>query len=299
MKRFNQGDTVRKTKGSQWQGVVVGTYSTNLTPEGYAVESSTEKGSVQIYPAAALELVAGASKVADSISEHVETLYVEVKRSEVAQMRATIEQQAAEIVELMQLDGKRAEKGSRKSLGAMNAKLRAKVGKLEREIASLTATVACTGASQIREVVTDSLMGMISGITGMTPPANEPPPAFIQAAIDRAVDRIAALKAQPRSAVVLPEPDEIMQMAFEEGQPAEDASGYYFDLEEFDLFVQRLLDEVARLNPPGECVAVPRDLLEKYMHESFPQENNGDKWFLLASQLRAILAQQGKAVGDE
>ena len=55
--KFKLGDLVRKTKGSQWSGVVVGTYSTELTPEGYAVESSTEKGSVQIYPAAALEAI--------------------------------------------------------------------------------------------------------------------------------------------------------------------------------------------------------------------------------------------------
>ena len=53
--KFTIGDRVRKTKGSQWHGTVVGTYSTALTPEGYAVESSTEIGSVQIYPAAALE----------------------------------------------------------------------------------------------------------------------------------------------------------------------------------------------------------------------------------------------------
>jgi len=53
--KFKLGDLVRKTKGSQWSGVVVGTYSTELTPEGYAVESSSEKGSVQIYPAGALE----------------------------------------------------------------------------------------------------------------------------------------------------------------------------------------------------------------------------------------------------
>lgn len=55
--RFKVGDLVTKVKGSQWKGRVVGTYSTTLTPEGYAVESSTERGSVQIYPAAALELV--------------------------------------------------------------------------------------------------------------------------------------------------------------------------------------------------------------------------------------------------
>ena len=55
--KFKRGDNVRKIKGSQWSGKVVGEYSTELTPEGYAVESSSEKGSVQIYPAAALELV--------------------------------------------------------------------------------------------------------------------------------------------------------------------------------------------------------------------------------------------------
>lgn len=55
--KFSLGDRVRKIKGSRWQGRVVGTYSTDLTPEGYAVESETEIGSVQIYPAAALELM--------------------------------------------------------------------------------------------------------------------------------------------------------------------------------------------------------------------------------------------------
>ena len=56
-RKFKIGDSVRKSKGSQWHGVIVGTYSTELTPEGYAVESYTEQGSVQIYPAGALELV--------------------------------------------------------------------------------------------------------------------------------------------------------------------------------------------------------------------------------------------------
>jgi hypothetical protein len=53
--KFKLGDIVKKVSGSQWHGAVVGTYSTELTPEGYAIESSTEKGSVQIYPAKALE----------------------------------------------------------------------------------------------------------------------------------------------------------------------------------------------------------------------------------------------------
>jgi hypothetical protein len=56
MNKFSLGNTVRKVSGSQWPGTVVGTYSTELTPKGYAVESWTERGSVQIYPAKALEL---------------------------------------------------------------------------------------------------------------------------------------------------------------------------------------------------------------------------------------------------
>lgn len=59
MNKFTRNDFVRKTKGSKWQGRIVGQYSTELTPEGYCVESSTEVGSVQIYPASALELVPG------------------------------------------------------------------------------------------------------------------------------------------------------------------------------------------------------------------------------------------------
>ena len=55
--KFELGDVVRKVSGSEWEGVIVGTYSTELTPEGYAVESSSHKGSVQIYPAKALEKV--------------------------------------------------------------------------------------------------------------------------------------------------------------------------------------------------------------------------------------------------
>jgi len=45
----------------------------------------------------------------------------------------------------------------------------------------------------IRTVVTESLVGMISSVTRLVPPANEPLPQFIQAPIDRAVDRIRAI----------------------------------------------------------------------------------------------------------
>ena len=54
-RKYALGDLVTKTKGSSWTGHVVGFYSTSLTPDGYAVESETEVGSVQIYPGNALE----------------------------------------------------------------------------------------------------------------------------------------------------------------------------------------------------------------------------------------------------
>jgi len=53
-RKFKIGDRVQKTKGSAWHGRVVGFYSTDLTPIGYAVESEREPGSVQIYPEAAI-----------------------------------------------------------------------------------------------------------------------------------------------------------------------------------------------------------------------------------------------------
>jgi dihydrofolate reductase (trimethoprim resistance protein) len=54
---FRRGDLVKKRSGSHWRGKVVGEYSTELTQEGYAVESDYHPGSVQIYPVGALRLV--------------------------------------------------------------------------------------------------------------------------------------------------------------------------------------------------------------------------------------------------
>lgn len=51
------GTRMRKRSGSEWQGRVVGFYSTALTGEGYAIESEAHPGSVQIYPIKALEVV--------------------------------------------------------------------------------------------------------------------------------------------------------------------------------------------------------------------------------------------------
>lgn len=47
---FPMGCKVRKMKGAEWTGNVVGYYCTEMNPNGVAVESSAHRGSVQIYP---------------------------------------------------------------------------------------------------------------------------------------------------------------------------------------------------------------------------------------------------------
>lgn len=51
------GQQVKKKSGSEWSGKIVGFYSTEQTPEGYAVESDKHKNTVQIYPKQALSLI--------------------------------------------------------------------------------------------------------------------------------------------------------------------------------------------------------------------------------------------------
>lgn len=67
--------------------------------------------------------------------------------------------------------------------------------------------------------------------------------AKLAADLEAVQARVAELEKQEPAGA--PMPDEIHQMAFEEGQPAEDGDGYLFSAEEFDLFVQRLLDSCA------------------------------------------------------
>lgn len=81
VRKFKRGDRVRKLSGSEWKGRIVGEYSTSLTPEGYAVESDTEKGSVQIYPVGELELVgedaeADVSALVEALSSLLESLCI-------------------------------------------------------------------------------------------------------------------------------------------------------------------------------------------------------------------------------
>lgn len=96
-------------------------------------------------------------------------------------------------------------------------------------------------------------------------------------------------EAKAQGVVQWPEADEIMQMAFEEGHPADDASGYYFELEEFDLFIDRLMSEVARLNAaPAAPAADASDVLEQAMYTLISigyHENSG-----LVHELRQALA---------
>lgn len=57
MSGFDFGERVRKIGGSSWHGHVRGYYVTDRTICGACVESERETGSVQIYPASALEIV--------------------------------------------------------------------------------------------------------------------------------------------------------------------------------------------------------------------------------------------------
>ncbi len=52
--KFQRGSYVKKISGSEWEGHVVGFYSTKLTPRGYAVLSAFHPGAVQLYPEKAL-----------------------------------------------------------------------------------------------------------------------------------------------------------------------------------------------------------------------------------------------------
>src|SRR5574343_501770 len=77
---YSIGDLVSKRNGGSWNGMVVGYYVTDYTQRGYAVESLTERGSVQIYPENALaplncqsicHAVDSLSKLAEVLEEYM------------------------------------------------------------------------------------------------------------------------------------------------------------------------------------------------------------------------------------
>lgn len=70
---FAKGDFVRKKSGTWWEGRVVGTYTTDQNPRGYAVQLDRPFGPVQIYPESALEAVtAPAEQVPQQPTEHAD-----------------------------------------------------------------------------------------------------------------------------------------------------------------------------------------------------------------------------------
>ncbi|HFN4543866.1 TPA: hypothetical protein ACGSPD_001804 [Pseudomonas aeruginosa] len=112
-----------------------------------------------------------------------------------------------------------------------------------------------------------------------------------------ALARVAEMERQ--EPVDVPGPDEIHQMAFEEGQPAEDGDGYLFSAEEFDLFVQRLLDSCA----PPVAQAQQLNDLDKQCRDDVaralglrPNQERGFAWsYLLASIKSCVKASEDSA----
>lgn len=60
------GTRVRKPSGPQWEGVVVGHYSSTFTPDGLVIECTVEgaKGQVHVEPAKRVEVVDGLHQTA-------------------------------------------------------------------------------------------------------------------------------------------------------------------------------------------------------------------------------------------
>jgi hypothetical protein len=58
------------------------------------------------------------------------------------------------------------------------------------EIPRSNAARSVLGEQEIRKVVTEALVSMVSAVVSASPPPNEPLPDFIQAPVDRAVTRI-------------------------------------------------------------------------------------------------------------
>lgn len=116
-----------------------------------------------------------------------------------------------------------------------------------------------------------------------------------QQQLDTALARVAELEKQ--DLVDAPGPDEIHQMAFEEGQPAEDGDGYLFSAEEFDLFVQRLLDScattVAQAQQLNDLDKQCRDDVARALGLR-PNQERGFAWSYLLASIKSCV----KASGD-
>ncbi|MEX7116614.1 hypothetical protein AB2C39_35745, partial [Pseudomonas aeruginosa] len=101
---------------------------------------------------------------------------------------------------------------------------------------------------------------------------------------DAALARVAELEKQEPAGA--PMPDEIHQMAFEEGQPAEDGDGYLFSAEEFDLFVQRLLDSCAA--PVAQPEEMPGEILAAKLIETWVTKHGKPAPWSTAVEITAV-----------
>ncbi|MEG1082529.1 MAG: hypothetical protein RSE44_28735, partial [Pseudomonas sp.] len=54
-----------------------------------------------------------------------------------------------------------------------------------------------TSNTELKKIVAEALVAMVSGVTGMRPPADAPLPDFIRGPVDQAAERIGTLLAQP------------------------------------------------------------------------------------------------------
>ncbi|MHC9112235.1 hypothetical protein [Pseudomonas aeruginosa] len=102
--------------------------------------------------------------------------------------------------------------------------------------------------------------------------------------LDAALARVAELEKQEPAGA--PMPDEIHQMAFEEGQPAEDGDGYLFSAEEFDLFVQRLLDSCAA--PVAQPEEMPGEILAAKLIETWVTKHGKPAPWSTAVEITAL-----------
>jgi len=145
---------------------------------------------------------------------------------------------------------------------------RARIAELEAENENLAAAVRVS--QQTAVAVSKELRAELAAIKAQEPVAwagviEDCASLFVtEPQLWKAIPLYAApvSEAKAQGVVQWPEADEIMQMAFEEGQPADDASGYCFELEEFDLFIERLMSEVARLNAAPAAPAADAGLVE-------------------------------------
>ncbi|WP_163007868.1 hypothetical protein [Pseudomonas viridiflava] len=99
-------------------------------------------------------------------------------------------------------EGKPYPRSSCASCGQFSPKWRECESMLARPVYQPPASGGVPAGFDLQLIVTEALIGMIAAVTSTSPPANEPPPPFIQAGIDRAVSRISAHLAQAVAAKV-------------------------------------------------------------------------------------------------